>query len=422
MKTFALRQATTRLLASVLILAITGLGLAAVYQKLQHGHLLSVQTESMVPAIPKGSLVGIQSVANSNLAVGDAITFVNPNNSKQTITHRIVELPGGKHPGAFITKGDANPTTDAPIPVSKIVGKVQWHVPYAGKAIDLVRKPVGLLLLIYIPALVMIVGELRNLSAYYKKQQPYMDAAVRERRRKGVVGSAPPEVTISNLIVPIMLGGLLILGVASGSAYAYSTVQLKLSGNVISAVSPVSAQKGVLIRKVELLCSRNNTLSLSKSAKITLYNSSRQRVAITGWGIYSQNGAVTTFNRSVSLAPGQSKVVVTKPFSGLVYAGDYLVLKTSSGATVDGLSWGLDQTQFSPSISAAKSGVKFSRTSYKQDTNTAADWRADYSKRCCDDASGTIDDTLRPLQDTYDDSDDGHQFEWGQNTVVDSTE
>src|SRR3990167_5786402 len=72
---------------------------------------LSVQTGSMQTALPIGTLVFVHRVPATSLKVGDVITYVNPSNKKQTITHRVVGIDKPQ----LIVKGDANRSADMPV-------------------------------------------------------------------------------------------------------------------------------------------------------------------------------------------------------------------------------------------------------------------------------------------------------------------
>jgi len=64
----------------------------------------------------------------------------------------------------FRTKGDANEDLDAYIvPAESVVGRVWISVPYAGYFTDFARSPLGLGLLIGIPAALIIGIEMRNI-------------------------------------------------------------------------------------------------------------------------------------------------------------------------------------------------------------------------------------------------------------------
>ena len=140
---------------------------------------LSVQTGSMRPAIPQGSLVLMHRVPNSSLKVGDVITYISPRLRNTTITHRIVKTYSfeGKIP-AYITKGDANQAADTPVLNGMIQGKAVWYIPYLGKFMDWSRTWVGLAILVYLPALLMIFEEVLRLSKYYSRAKLYKWAGI----------------------------------------------------------------------------------------------------------------------------------------------------------------------------------------------------------------------------------------------------
>ena len=133
---------------------------------------LSVQTGSMRPAVRPGDLVFVKHVPASDLRVGDVITYASKSNARQTITHRIVDIQGeSKALKQITTKGDANELPDAPISEQQIVGKVARTAPLLGRLLDTLRTPLGLLILVYVPALGVVWGELKRLSLYYKTRE-----------------------------------------------------------------------------------------------------------------------------------------------------------------------------------------------------------------------------------------------------------
>ena len=122
---------------------------------------LSVQTGSMRPAIDPGALVLVHRVPVSSLHVGDVITYNSKVLAGETITHRIV---GFKQLGSMkeiIVKGDANKVADTPLLPSQVVGKVTKNVPRVGHVINFLHKPLGLALVIYLPALLIIIYEIK---------------------------------------------------------------------------------------------------------------------------------------------------------------------------------------------------------------------------------------------------------------------
>ena len=117
-----------------------------------------VESGSMQPAISTGSVVIVKPV--DNYKIGDIITFGGKRKGQAPITHRINEMKlvvGEPH---YITKGDANNTTDSKEVLKKdIVGKVLFHIPYLGYAVAFAKKPIGFALIIIIPAGIIIFDE-----------------------------------------------------------------------------------------------------------------------------------------------------------------------------------------------------------------------------------------------------------------------
>lgn len=160
-------------LYGTLLLAVLAVGIGLALTHLRGAKLYSIQSGSMVPAIHKGDLVSVTRVPVSQLAVGDVITFRNPSNKNQTVTHRIVQPATSRTDGRIVTKGDANQGADPALSPAMIIGRVDYTVPKAGLALDFVRKPLGLLTIIYVPSLIIIVREVRMLMNHFKKMQPY---------------------------------------------------------------------------------------------------------------------------------------------------------------------------------------------------------------------------------------------------------
>ncbi|MCW1907972.1 MAG: signal peptidase I [Candidatus Saccharibacteria bacterium] len=263
-----------QIMAGLAIISIASLSLAAVVTKARHGALLSVQTGSMVPVLNKGDLVNVTKVSAGDLHPGDVITFINPANSKQTITHRIVEVPTLDNGQKFVTRGDANPVNDQPIEAKSIIGKVGGSVPKVGYAVDVVRKPLGLALIIYVPALFVIIGELKSLAAYYKSQETYM---LPWRRKKG---SALP---VAKLLPLAIIVPLAIFVPVKAAMQTTATI----TANTITATRPAQPNT----------CNtggNNTSITVTGSGNINISNSNNQ-TAQTG-NSTSTSGNATSGN------------------------------------------------------------------------------------------------------------------------------
>lgn len=124
---------------------------------------LVVETGSMEPALPTGSLIVVERVAASELRVGDVITVVRDDGAR--VTHRIVdtaETDDGRP--AFRTKGDANPATDSWVVPAE--GRGYVHVATVGDVRFLQHRFQGRLwrtLLISVPAVLLGALFLRDI-------------------------------------------------------------------------------------------------------------------------------------------------------------------------------------------------------------------------------------------------------------------
>ncbi len=277
----------------LLVVAMVVIGLGFVNFS---GHkLLSVQTGSMAPAIKQGDLVSVNRVPLDELSEGDVITFVSPD-GQRTITHRIVTLlpedPAGNN---VITKGDANAAADAPIEASSVVGKVQRHVPYAGHVLDFMYSWPGLILLIYIPALAIIVSETRRLAAYYRSLRYALPEWLGRHTKRSF--HAGRSVAFAGAV------GLALLSFALPVKAALQQTA-HLTGNTITSTGasvplpepePEPAPKvegAVSLRRVFIVCGEEQ--DAAASVHIIMYNSSRLDADVSGWALKSSDKAVLT--------------------------------------------------------------------------------------------------------------------------------
>ncbi len=225
---------------------------------------LNVATGSMTPAVPQGSLVIIHHVNPNTLKTGDVVTYINPYNTKETITHRIV---GVGHEGkiiAFTTKGDANQTADKQILGGNVVGQVVWHAPHVGKVLAWGRQPIGLILLVIIPGLFIIVDEIRRMVkklSSNSSKEPIKDPRVKHEDDKppvpvAVVAPAPAVAKparrarprMDGIVKSVALVAFLVV-IVTGATRASLTSTASLTGNTISVAVP-TASDHILIQRV----------------------------------------------------------------------------------------------------------------------------------------------------------------------------
>jgi len=122
----------------------------------------TVFSGSMEPKLKVGSVVVTRPVKAEEIKVGDIITFYSPLKERLT-SHRVVAVEQGSS-FDFRTKGDASEDADPfLVPDQNVVGKVCFAIPWLGYVTQFVKTPVGLLLIICIPGLVIIVTEIRSI-------------------------------------------------------------------------------------------------------------------------------------------------------------------------------------------------------------------------------------------------------------------
>lgn len=126
---------------------------------------------SMVPRINVNDAVVTMRASEKNIKVGDIITFLSKDiDTKGTpITHRVVGIvyedddKKDKVVG-YRTKGDANPTQDfALIKPDEVLGKVFLRIPLIGYIQMFLTRPVGWLLVIVVPCLLIIGSDVIKL-------------------------------------------------------------------------------------------------------------------------------------------------------------------------------------------------------------------------------------------------------------------
>ena len=129
---------------------------------------MAVQTGSMNPEYPIGSVIIIKKTEPEKLAVNDVVTFYssNPSHNNKVITHRIMEITNdGDGTYSFITKGDANVINDEyPAESEKIIGKVISKSSLMEKLVNIRQNPSTFFLVILLPMCIIIALEVFDIS------------------------------------------------------------------------------------------------------------------------------------------------------------------------------------------------------------------------------------------------------------------
>ncbi|HHV06699.1 MAG TPA: signal peptidase I [Firmicutes bacterium] len=154
------------LIGAVVVLAFSGRRSPDRIPTLAGHKVLTVLSGSMEPAIHTGDIVIVRPLDdNEEIKEGDIITFRTQEKADMLITHRvmgIIIINGA--PAVYVTKGDANDAQDlATVARSQVVGTYAWRIPYFGYLVNFLRKPLGIILGVVLPGLILIAGEVRTI-------------------------------------------------------------------------------------------------------------------------------------------------------------------------------------------------------------------------------------------------------------------
>lgn len=158
----------------LLVLVILGIGFMALAAKKSPDGIptfrgykaLSVISGSMEPTIHTGDVIIIRPVARAEeIAEGDVLTYRSKEKADMLITHRVVGIVSlNGTPKAFVTKGDANESQDLDtVSFTQVIGRYEFRLPYFGYISSFIRKPLGIMLAVVLPGLVLIAMEFRKI-------------------------------------------------------------------------------------------------------------------------------------------------------------------------------------------------------------------------------------------------------------------
>ncbi len=174
------------LLLAAGVMVLTGVNAKSGKATMLFGYgFMAVQTPSMTPEYPVGSVVIIKKADPAELNSDDVITFYssNPSLNSMVVTHRIVEVANdGDGTYSYITKGDANEIKDEyPAESERLIGKVVAKSSLMEKLINLRQNPMTFFLLIMLPMCALIAFEVFGIA---KKSAAAKDGKANENEDK----------------------------------------------------------------------------------------------------------------------------------------------------------------------------------------------------------------------------------------------
>ena len=115
---------------AVAILILT-IGFAA-FSGLFGIRILAVATGSMEPDIPVGSVVITVPAVINDINIGNDVAYLisGASGNQKAVVHRVKDIDIKEN--RIITQGIANNMPDAPVPFSRVIGRVVYKLPFIG--------------------------------------------------------------------------------------------------------------------------------------------------------------------------------------------------------------------------------------------------------------------------------------------------
>ncbi|WP_152042422.1 signal peptidase I [Salinigranum salinum] len=129
-----------------------------------------VMSGSMEPAIQTGDVIFVYDRDPSTIEEGDVITYNLDGQRTEVTTHRVVDIVENEEgQRVFVTKGDANEDPDPyRVPSDAVIGVmptdgIPARVPFLGHALLFAQSKLGIALLVFVPAGLLVITELWDL-------------------------------------------------------------------------------------------------------------------------------------------------------------------------------------------------------------------------------------------------------------------
>ena len=143
---------------------------------------LIVLTDSMYPYIESGDLIICHTIEGKDVAVGDVISYFDPEgNGTSIVTHRVTEVTTDDAGLAFRTKGDANNVEDSMlVPEKSLVGIYKSRIAGAGNVAMFMQTSTGLIVCVVLPLLLLVGYDVIRSKTQESKKQKDTDALLAE--------------------------------------------------------------------------------------------------------------------------------------------------------------------------------------------------------------------------------------------------
>jgi signal peptidase len=155
-------------LGSFLVWTVTGLAaglaLAMLVPLAFHARPLTVMSGSMEPTIHTGDVVVSRQIPPAEARRGDVVSFTDPERGGLLVTHRVRSISRKGDKFTFVTKGDANNSSERwRVGAGDHIGRTMFRLPALGRALAFAHTRKGMVLLVMIPLLLMGILEIASI-------------------------------------------------------------------------------------------------------------------------------------------------------------------------------------------------------------------------------------------------------------------
>lgn len=408
---------SARAIFTFFLVVISGLTVLLALPLAGKNKVLVVQSGSMNPTIPTGSIVIIAPSLNKNSFISpkeglikipkyyqnDIVSY---KQTKNFVTHRVIEVEKQEKGFLYLTKGDANKGADlTKVLENQISGKVILTIPFFGYLIGLAKSKYGIIALIFLPAAFVIVAEIINIAKELKKKS---------------LGNLPKGTIY---IIPFFLC-LIFLASTKGLAYFNDqeasmgnkfqaaapslSPTLSLSPSISPSFSPVPSPAPSIVPIAshlvinEILYDTSSSQNISgqggsnRGEWIEIYNPTSSSVNVNSWVIEDNTSSETLPNITIpsggfliltGATAAEFQAIWSAPVAtqfaqasggtignGFANDGDLARLKDSLSNIIDQISWGNDTSVLNPSPPDVATGHSLERNPAGIDTDTFSDF------------------------------------------------
>ena len=179
------------LFTTVILLAVAALLILFLGVRLVGITPYAVQTASMEPTYPVGSIIYVKNVAANDVKVGDAITYT-LNSEGLLATHRVTKIDADRQ--LFYTHGDAvEGVEDTPVPFSALVGIPKFSIPKLGFLAQYVASRQGRVIAITAAAILLVLAIFPQLLSFAEKSDRKKKAEKEALPQAAAPAASPPE-------------------------------------------------------------------------------------------------------------------------------------------------------------------------------------------------------------------------------------